>query len=835
MFRKTVIVLLLFFYFLNLNSQVLSKKEFIKTVQNADVYYYYEEDYEKAAAIYETLLSIYPQNLNITAKLGICYLNLDGKTADALQLLIKASNNIVSNDKEYTEYGEKAPLDTYLYLAIAYHKNDSLQKAISLFNDAKKRLAGTELFKEEYIDNQIRDCRYAIEMKKKPLTLISELFAPWLVDYPGACNPAVSKNDSVFVFTQKKDGKTQIFCSYKSGNWKKPTEITSQLGGYDRLYSNSITGDGKLLIVYINDGGDGNLYFSHRKDSTWTKIKSLGKFINSIYWESHGFITPDGNTIYFASNRPGGEGELDIWVSEKSYDGTWRRPVNCGNVINTPYNEDTPFYDPSTKALLFSSVGHTSMGGSDIFRSVNRNGSWTNPVGLPYAFNNIEDNTFFITNNNAPGFITSLYNTKTYSRNIYSIVAEDPADKITSVHGTISLQDGLNIDPRQTIIKLADIKKSTQIKTIPLLDTISFKTDVKPGDYQIFVSHKGYKTDTINLNIPLYYLGNYICVTASLVPDKILEGMFLTINNILFELNSYMLNDKAITSIELLKSILINYPELKIEVAGYTDSRGSSAYNLKLADKRAQAVIDYLTSAGLSGTRFVKKAFGESNFAAINTNPDGTDNPEGRKFNRRATFGIIDPQTGIIIRQETYTPEHLRSSYSMKYSIVLLKTSEKLDPGYFSGLIKDDMLFVRTIKADTVLMYTLGVFYNRSDAFRYLSFAREKGLDKAYIVNQYDLDNESKSVSTSTIKNKRSKAGQKVYTIQLKATRNPLNIEKVFNELEGITEIKTADGLFKYVYGEYNTFSKAKTALLLIKKSGYEDAFIRDFNEMISR
>ena len=104
-----------------------------------------------------------------------------------------------------------------------------------------------------------------MEMKKKPLTIISEYFTPWLKDYPGACNPVLSKNDSVFVFTQKQEGKTRILCSYKSGTWKEPVDITKQLGGYDRFYSNSITGDGKMLIIYMDDGGDGNLYYCQEK------------------------------------------------------------------------------------------------------------------------------------------------------------------------------------------------------------------------------------------------------------------------------------------------------------------------------------------------------------------------------------------------------------------------------------------------------------------------------------------------------------------------------------------------------------------------------------------
>ena len=112
--------------------------------------------------------------------------------------------------------------------------------------------------------------------------------------------------------------KQEYSAHIKQGTWQKPVDITRQLGGFDRFYSNSITGDGKLLIIYMDDGGDGNLYYSTRKDSVWSKIKTVGKPISTIYWQAYGFITPDGNTMYFSSNQPGGEGELDIWYSEKT-------------------------------------------------------------------------------------------------------------------------------------------------------------------------------------------------------------------------------------------------------------------------------------------------------------------------------------------------------------------------------------------------------------------------------------------------------------------------------------------------------------------------------------
>jgi outer membrane protein OmpA-like peptidoglycan-associated protein/tetratricopeptide (TPR) repeat protein len=813
--------------------QEIDKKDFIRIIQEADIFYYYDEDYEKAASLYEPLVKSNPENCNIAAKLGICYLNMDGRKQDALKLLKSASANIVTNDKEYIEYGEKAPLDTYLYLAIAYHINDSLEKAISLFNDVKDRLGDQDVFRVDYIDNQIRDCRYAIEMKKKPLTIVSELMVPWLKDYPGACNPVISKNDSVFIFTQKREGSTRILCSYNKDGWKNPVDITRQLGGYDRFYSNSITGNGKILVLYMDDGGDGNLYFAERKDSTWTKIKSPGKNINSIYWESHGFITPDGNIFYFSSNRPGGMGELDIWVSERNEDGTWKNPVNCGDVINTAFNEDTPFFDPATNALIYSSSGHISMGGYDVFRSIARYSGWTNPVGMPFAYNTTGENTFFILNNNAPGFITSLYDDKIESRNIYAIVAIDPADEITTTEGVITLQDGMNVDPAKTSIKLTDAKKGTLIRTINVNDDGKFRFEIKPGDYQLFVSHTGYRTDTLSLNLPLYFLSHYMAVNPTLVPEKVSGGDFLAIKNILFQFDSYDLNRQAISELESLKSILITNPELTIEVAGYTDSKGSSGYNMKLADKRARAVIDYLVSTVIPESRFVRKAFGESNFAAINTNPDGSDNPEGRKYNRRVTFGIVDPRTGVVLIQETYTPEHLRLASSMKYSIVLIKTKEKLPPGSFEDLKLGGILFVRSVESDSISLYALGLFYNRPDAIKYLGYVKGMGYNNAYIVNQYYLNNETKSLKriapivTLT-------EGKRIYTIQLKASKSPLNIEQ-FSAIKDVREILGDDGYYRYVVGEYSELSKAKEAVIPIHEAGFKDAFIRELNILVTK
>jgi outer membrane protein OmpA-like peptidoglycan-associated protein/tetratricopeptide (TPR) repeat protein len=817
------------FFLTNGNSQELPRKEFARAVQNADVSFYYDGDYEKAAEGYKKLLDIYPENCNLAAKLGICYLNIDGMKEEALELLKKASKNIVETEREYIEYGEKAPLDTYLYLPVAYHRNDSLEKALTLFTEARKRLANTELFREDFIANQIRDCRYAIEMKKKPLTIIADLFVPWLAEYPGATNPVISKNDSLFVFTQKTGKKTRILCSYKAGgHWQKPRDITRKLGGYDRLYTNSISGKGDLLVLFLDDGGDGNLYMSQRRDTAWTRIKGFGKNINSIYWEAHGNISPDGNTLLFSSNRPGGQGELDIWASERLNENEWDKPVNLGDVINTPFNEDSPFFDEKNNALIFSSAGHISMGGYDVFRSVKRNNLWTNPVGMPYSFNTTTDNTFFIVPNNAPGFITSFFDYKSDARNIYSMVAIDPADEITVAEGKIILTDGMQFEHGQAGLKLIDIKQKGSEQSVIVTDAGEFRFEIKPGEYQLLVSYEGYKTDTVNISLPLYFLSHYMALQSDLVPLKVVSGDFLTIQNILFDFNSAELNEEASVILKKLKEILLTYPSLKIEVAGYTDSKGSRDYNKTLAMKRVRAVIDYFVGESIPAERFTMKAFGESNFVAINTNPDGTDNPEGRSLNRRVAFGIVDPGSGIVLRQDTYTPQHLRLPSSVKYNVILSRSREKLPDGTFDTLKLDGMKFIRSFETDTISLYAVGVFYSRAEALRYLDYSKKIGFTDAYVSTSYELNEELASISkllpvVSSVK------GKKTWTIQVRASKIPLNTRR-FKIAQELTEILGEDGYYRYVTGEYPDLATAKEAIKKIKEMGYKDAFIRELD-----
>jgi outer membrane protein OmpA-like peptidoglycan-associated protein len=373
-------------------------------------------------------------------------------------------------------------------------------------------------------------------------------------------------------------------------------------------------------------------------------------------------------------------------------------------------------------------------------------------------------------------------------------------------------------------------KEENRVVSRSRIDTALFKFDIKPGDYQLFINHVGYKTDTINLSIPSLYSGNYLAINSSLIPDKITSGEFLEIKNILFDFDSYKLTNEAVATLEKLKSILISYPELKIEIAGYTDSKGTTEYNRILANNRAQEVINYLTGSGILPSRFTKKAFGKSEFEALNTNPDGSDNPEGRKYNRRVTFGIVDPKTGIIIHQDTFTPEYLRQSFSMKYSIVLVKTKQNLAPDYFRTLKMNEMHFIKPIKTDSVSLYVLGLFYNKADALKYLVYVKENGFKDAYLINQYEIKVSQESMNTPETVSGQT-AGEKVYTIQLKASKSQLNMN-LFKGVDGVNEVYSDDGYYRYVCGKFSSFTKAKIELVHLQESGFKNAFIREFNSL---
>ena len=363
----------------------------------AESYYLYEE-YELANQLY--LLLETPDNLNIKYKIGTCYINIPGEKEKAIPYLVEAVKS-ASYDAKPSSFKEKrAPLDVYFYLAKAYMINDDLEKGLNTLRTFQKLASETKskggMQNQDFIEQQIQACQTAIKLKDSPVAFRKSILGSDFSQGSINDNPAVSFDGKTIVYTERRGAVNAIFYSKKErGKWQPPVEITGELNAGEDCSSCSLSSDGSVLYLYKTDDYDGAIYSSTNKDGYWTPIQKLNRNINTKYYESHASVSADGNKLYFTSNRDGGEGNLDIYVSEKDGQGEWGPAVNLGNNINTPFNEDAPFVSEDGNILYFSSEGHSSMGGYDLFRSIKTESGWKTPENIGYPVNSSDDDKFF--------------------------------------------------------------------------------------------------------------------------------------------------------------------------------------------------------------------------------------------------------------------------------------------------------------------------------------------------------------------------------------------------------------------------------------------------------
>ena len=374
-----------------------------KIFSQAETYFLYE-DYDLAVKLY--LILGLPDNYNIKYKIGTCYLNLPGEKEKSIAYLEDAVKNVSFDSKTGSFSEKRAPIDACFFLAKAYMINNEPEKGLITLNSLKQITKDSKSAKGvrnlDYIDQQIEACNNLISLQKTPVAFKKELVGNNFSHGSASFNPAVSFDGKTLVFTERNGGKNIILMSKKgeTGNWKQPVDITGQLKAGIDCSSCSLNNDGTELFLYKTGNFDGSILSSNFINGKWTQLKALNGKINSKYYESHASISADGKKLYFASNRNGGMGNLDIYVSKKNGNGSWGDPVNLGPSVNTPFNEDTPFVTQNDSILYFSSEGHKTVGGFDIFKSTLKDGDWSEPVNLGFPFNTPDDDKFFQPANN---------------------------------------------------------------------------------------------------------------------------------------------------------------------------------------------------------------------------------------------------------------------------------------------------------------------------------------------------------------------------------------------------------------------------------------------------
>jgi outer membrane protein OmpA-like peptidoglycan-associated protein/tetratricopeptide (TPR) repeat protein len=618
-------------------------------------------EYEEALELFLSLLKKDEGNDNLRYLTGACYMNIEGRKHKALPYLEEASKNISLKHAGVDQMEKKAPAGCLYYLGLAYRLAYRFDESLETFSRLKK-MVGNE-FDTRQIDREKEITRIAAMFygNRQNLTVFTPDEKP--ADLPDHGKYAISGDESTLVWTVPMKFYDAVFFSINEGSgWSRPVNITSQLGSDGLAYPASLSWDGTELFLYQYDPlSTINLYLSRRNNGRWSAIEKLSGRINSPFSENHASVTKDGRTLYFSSNRLSGEGGFDIYRSFLDENMEWSHPENLGYPVNTSFDESYPFISPCGNTLYFSSSGHTGMGGLDIFVSRREADRWSYPRNPGFPLNTPDNDIFLIPVGDGGDAYYTLRDETGRGELVkisFPLTSHPPA----IITGNVTAENG-SID---TAIEI------TFRQIHPVNDTIilhvdgfgnDFEIELPWGDYLIDFNAEQYQAESHKLSIPEYYPDKKYSVSAKLTaietPDEIREFV-MGIEPVLFGFDRDQIDKQFLTLTGEVAALLNTFPDIKVELLGFTDAIGPAAYNNDLAFRRAKNVARVLITGGVDEARIILKAVGMGNYIARNTTPGGHDNPEGRKYNRRVEFNFINLPEKIILENRLKIPDHLK-------------------------------------------------------------------------------------------------------------------------------------------------------------------------------
>ncbi len=469
--------------------------------------------------------------------------------------------------------------------------------------------------------------------------------------------PVISADGSLLMFTtkrasiEKKKSKEpkeileQIWFSEKDDGskiWQEAKALPKNINDPKRNISNiALSNDGHKLLLYVDDlTGTGDISECELKGSNWTNPQKMPEPINSAYQESSASYAPDGKTIYFVSDRPGGKGGRDIWFCKQDKDEKWGKAINLGAPVNTSEDEEAVFMHPDGKTLYFSSKRKGGIGGYDIYKTELVKNKWSAPKNIGKPINTEGDDLFFVMEaNGIIAYYSSDQKGTIGAKDIFKITfnstnkRKESGPKLALLKGVIS--DEKTKLPLEANIELVDNEKHEVIA--------KFKSNSVSGKYLISLpSGKNYGINVIAIgylfqseNVTLPDSAVYQEITKNVSLKKLEIGTKIVLNNIFFDYDKSTIKAESKSELERLTKLLTENPDLKIEISGHTDNVGSSSYNQKLSESRAKTVVDFLISQGINQDRLVYKGYGLDQPIANN------DSEEGRQLNRRTEFKIV--------------------------------------------------------------------------------------------------------------------------------------------------------------------------------------------------
>jgi len=592
----------------------------------------------------------------------------DNRSAEGIVLLA----NVLQIDSNF--------IDAYLSLAGAYGNSKQYKKAIIVYERARLKdsvyftpyllpysinLAGIGQFEKALVS--VRDfltldglsgrSLKAAQYRKKTYEFAlstaqinknaSYVFAPKnLGDSVNSSSseyyPSVTVTDDALVFTRRTGNAREDFLLSAITNkdsFNKAAPLDGDINLEPRKGAITVSQDGDWLFFAADIAGAGlgdfDIYKSIYTQAGWSEQENLGDSINTDFWESSPAISPDKRALYFSSNRPGGYGGKDLYVSYLKPNGRWTEAVNMGPTINTAGDELAPFIHADNQTLYFTSDGLPGYGGSDLFVLKKLpNGKWGTPENMGYPINTIENEGSLAVA--ADGYTAYYASDREDSRgglDIYSFSLPAHARPFKTIYVKGVVTDLISKKGLPANLELTDNATGTIINKVQTDELGNYFITLPEGkDYTFTVNRKGY----------LFYSSAYALSGAApdstyvkniaLEPIKLASSFVFT--QVLFDNNSFALLPASLPELNKLVQILEENPSMHIQISGYTDNVGKASDNLILSTNRAKSIVNYLSGKGIATERLSYKGFGSDNPIATN------ETAAGRALNRRTSFTI---------------------------------------------------------------------------------------------------------------------------------------------------------------------------------------------------
>ena len=630
--------------------------------------------YNKALEHYQKAYRYNSGNAALNYKMGVCHYKQMRH-----QKAIEYFNTALSKDEEVAT-------DIFYLLARAYHLSYDFEQAIRNYQRCLEPDIIEELeHKREKINIYVRQCSNGQDLMEEPVRVNINNLGRQINSQQDDYGPVFSQQGQVMYFTSRRphednderwigDQKyySDIYKSEKKqeGQWKTARLIDEDIYSSHNDAVVESTSDPRRIYVYRGHKDEGDIYYYEKDGDRWRGPRNFSRLVNTNAKESSMSFSKDGNTVFFVSTlAEQSYGKKDIFMARKSQDGKWSYPVNAGGLVNSSLNEEGVFINSTADKLYFSSEGHNSMGGYDIFVSQRDvDGNWKEPRNLGYPINTPHDDMLFrmIEGVGNKAYYATIRDDSFGGKDIYEIIflgeereynpiaaLDEIAWKVEAsrellyrqpeklaIDTTIYLQgkvmDSTARKGIQAKVEIID-NDQNQIIATHLADTNGRYTIQLPEQkkYGVEITARGYLFYAQSLDLNQEKIQNDT-LKRDFFLDKVEVGKKMVLENIYFETNSSRLKTSSYEELERVVRLMKDNPGLKLEISGHTDNVGSYLANKRLSEARARSVVEYLQKQGVSRSRLTFKGYSFTQPIAPN------DTPEGRQKNRRVEFKVLE-------------------------------------------------------------------------------------------------------------------------------------------------------------------------------------------------